>query len=443
MGISPGNDDDSEVALDRELTVAIAVSTALWEATIVAEFDDRSDGVVIVRRCVDLADLLATAGAGLARAVLVSPELRHLDRDSIARLASVGVSIVGVIDPDDQERSRRRLADLGLATVVGADSGAPMISQALRAATLTTTRAAWAYSYPAPPDGNPPRPQLTPMPAAEPYRRGSVVAVWGPTGAPGRSIIALTLADEAARLGVPVLLIDADVYGGVIGPMIGLLDEAPGLAAACRQAGAAHLDAVGLARLCLRVRPNLRVLTGISRVDRWPEVRPSAFESVLDAARSLVPLTIIDCGFSLEQDEEITYDTAAPRRNGATFVALEAADTPICVAAADPIGIQRAVRALLELREVLPEVTARLLVNRLRGSVIAGDARSEIAGAFQRFAAIGVDWFVPYDARGVDAALASGRTLAESAANSPIRAPLQALAAELTGAQLTSRRRRR
>ena len=43
----------------------------------------------------------------------------------------------------------------------------------------------------------------------------TVVAVWGPTGAPGRTTIAVTLATELAALGITVL-VDADTYGGSV-----------------------------------------------------------------------------------------------------------------------------------------------------------------------------------------------------------------------------------
>ena len=36
-------------------------------------------------------------------------------------------------------------------------------------------------------------------------------------------------------------------------------------------------------------------------------------------ARSLAAVTVVDCGFCLEQDEELSFDTAAPLRNGATL----------------------------------------------------------------------------------------------------------------------------
>src|ERR1019366_1014984 len=103
---------------------------------------------------------------------------------------------------------------------------------------------------------------------ADPVRRGPVVAVWGPTGAPGRTTVAVTVADELARLGRAGLLIDADVYGGVIAAALGLLDESAGLAAACRQAAATRRDPAALAPICWQLRSNLRVLTGIPRAER-------------------------------------------------------------------------------------------------------------------------------------------------------------------------------
>ncbi len=140
-----------------------------------------------------------------------------------------------------------------------------------------------------------------------------------PTGAPGRSTVALGLADAIAGTGRATLLIDADVYGGVLSNALGVLDESAGLAGACRAAADGRLDAVALDALCWAISPTLRLLSGISRADRWPELRPSSLPSVLAAARSLVPVTVVDCGFAIEADEELSFDTLAPRRNGATL----------------------------------------------------------------------------------------------------------------------------
>ena len=198
------------------------------------------------------------------------------------------------------------------------------------------------------------------------------MAVWGPTGAPGRTTVAVGIADEAARLGTSTLLVDADVYGGVIAQVLGLLDESPGLAGAARLAGSGRLDGAAVVRLAWAVRPHLRVLTGLARADRWPELRPRAVAAVLEEARRLAGCTVVDCSFNLEDDEELSFDTAAPRRNGATLAVLEAADTVLCVSGADPVALQRSVRALDELRDVLPEVEPVVVVNQVRRGPVPG-----------------------------------------------------------------------
>ena len=141
--------------------------------------------------------------------------------------------------------------------------------------------------------------------------------------------------------------------------------------------------------------------------------------AVLDEARRLAELTVVDCSFSLEDDEELSFDTAAPRRNGATLAVLEEADIVLCVSGADPVALQRSIRALGELRDVLPDVDPELVVNQVRRGPVPGDPREEIAAAIGRFTGREVRFFLPADRWATDAALAGGRTLAEVAPASP------------------------
>jgi Flp pilus assembly CpaE family ATPase len=239
------------------------------------------------------------------------------------------------------------------------------------------------------------------------------------------------------------MLVDADVYGGVVAQVLGLLDEAPGVAAACRLANNGALDLPALADLARTVSPTLRVLSGIARADRWPELRPAALEAVLALCRSLASTTVVDCGFALEQDEELAYDTAAPRRNGATLTVLEQADVVYAVGAADPVGLQRLVRGLAELREAVPGVQPQVVVNKLRASAIPGNAEQEVRAALARYAGAGQVHVVPSDVDGLDRALVAGRTLVEAVPGSPVRTSLAALAAELAGVTRPAPPRRR
>lgn len=133
--------------------VLTAVSDARWEAELVAALERGDLGVTVVRRCVDLADLLATAATGQARAVLLSADLRRLDRDALTRLSVGGVAVVGLVPPHDQE-AERRLRQLGVVNVLPSDASPADISAAVIEAVVALTPAApiWPRSpTPGPP----------------------------------------------------------------------------------------------------------------------------------------------------------------------------------------------------------------------------------------------------------------------------------------------------
>ena len=417
--------------------LTVVTDGGTWEPALVAAWEAGSHGVTVVRRCVGIADLLAVASTGVAAGAVLPADLPDLDRAVLTRLAASGVTVVGLVGPDDPA-AQGRLRAMGFVHVLPAGAPAGAIAAALRAgvsarptgpprAAGSSQRAGQAH-----PDGA----------AEQDPEPGRVIAVWGPTGAPGRTTVAIGLADEAARLGIPTLLVDADTYGGAVGQMLGLLDEAPGLAAAARLDASGRLDLGSLAALARSIGPTFRVLTGIGRPERWPEIGVEAMSGVLDVARRLVALTIVDCGFCLEQDEELVYDTAAPRRNGATLAALSAADVVLAIGAADPVGVQRLIRGLATLREVLPAAEPRVVVNRLRRGVVPGDPEREVATALQRFAGVAGVWTLPYDRVAADRAVAEGRTLAEVVEGSPLQRALAELAAHLNGVRPRPRPKR-
>jgi MinD-like ATPase involved in chromosome partitioning or flagellar assembly len=232
------------------------------------------------------------------------------------------------------------------------------------------------------------------------------------------------IADEAAAAGHVVILIDADVYGGVLAAAFGLLDESPGLAGACRMASNGRLDGATLTGLCWAVGPRFSLLTGIARADRWPEVRPSAIPMVLAVARGLADLVVVDCAAILETDEEISFDTMAPRRNGATLAVLAEADIVLAVGAGDPPGVERLVRGLSQLAEAVPETSPRVVVNRTRHS--AASAR-EISDALARFTGLGVSANLPEDREATDKAWRRCVGLSVAAPRSPLRIGIVAL----------------
>ena len=83
------------------LQVFTAVTGAAWESELVGALDRADHGVTVVRRCVDVSELLAVAATGTGQAALLSAELRRLDGDAVARLEAAGVAVVGLVEPGD------------------------------------------------------------------------------------------------------------------------------------------------------------------------------------------------------------------------------------------------------------------------------------------------------------------------------------------------------
>lgn len=452
---------------------ALTAVAPRWEVDLVAALA-RSAHVHVARRCADVPELLGVAAAGLGRVALLSSDLRGADRSVLDALAAHGVLVLGVHPPGD-DAAARMLTRWGCPAVLPADSSSEQLDEALDellrgpvgrersaspglGARQEEGRPRWrAGAAGAPPgrqggadldgpDGFDEELEQLLGEAGEGQvtcsgddlhedgagREGEVVVVWGPTGSPGRTTVAVNLAVELADPLSPVLLVDADTYGASVAQHLAILDEVPGVAAAARAADQGTLDGVTLARLAPELRPGLRVLTGLPRADRWPELRDTALADVLQTCRSLARWTVVDVAAYLEQDEELSFDTLAPRRNGAALTALEAADHVVVVGAADPVGLQRLVRGLDLLRELAVDPVL-VVVNRVRSGAVGPEPGRRIADALRRFAGVEDAVLVPDDVEATDAAMLQGRALAEVRPASAARAALIDLADQVSG----------
>jgi hypothetical protein len=254
-------------------------------------------------------------------------------------------------------------------------------------------------------------PPPTRQPASPAATEGRTVVVWGPLGSSGVSTIALALAGCAARAGLSTLIVDAHVYGGAQSGLLNLFDEAPGLAAGCRLAAREKLSPEELRRVAAVVshgRDNLTVLTGIPEAQRWTELGPDSVRSVLRTARASWDVTLVDVAFCLEEDEEISSDLFAPRRNGATLACLAEADVVVGVAGCDSLSLSRYILAMPRLREVIGSTPVVTVVNRLRPSAAGLAPEASVRETLQRFAGIGDALCVPDDTAILDRSLVAG-----------------------------------
>ncbi|MBD7995381.1 tyrosine-protein kinase family protein [Arthrobacter sp. Sa2CUA1] len=423
------------------------VTSGTGTAALVQGLERLQGPVTVIRRCGELTELIAACQSGMARAAIVDDDAGELTASLAERLAAAGVALVVLADDDE---TKARLETLGIqhaprslestelaALVAEAVAGhqerfaarGSASSLADPAETLRRWELAGRETEPAEP---------------LPESRGTLVAVWGPAGAPGRTTLAVNLAAEAAAAGSRVLLIDADTYAPSIAAGLGLTEESAGVAQACRLADQGLLDPVSLTGSGVSVEikgQRMTVLTGITRSDRWLEIRGTALGRVLEQSRGVADITVVDCGFSVEADEELSFDTMAPRRNAATLTALEHADTVYAVGAADPVGVPRLVRALAELETAVPGVSPLVVLNKVRRSAAGRSPERQLSQAWERFGPGKIDAFLPADWDAADAALLAGAALLEAAPASPLRSAIAALANVPAGSRRGSRRR--
>jgi MinD-like ATPase involved in chromosome partitioning or flagellar assembly len=380
-------------------------------------------GHVIVARLVGWRDVVESLDVIAPEVVLVGARRDTLSAELLAGCDERGIRLVA-LSAGDAERAHA--AQLGLHEVLDHSAGWAEIEPLVRGGIPLPSRVGEAT------------PQVS--------LAASLVAVWGPAGAPGRTTIAVNLAAEIAAAGHTVALVDADPYGGTIAPSLGLLDEAPGFASACRLAGGDALDRAELERIAQRYsapRASFDVFTGLVGPSRCPELSGDRVTAALEAIRGWVEVVVVDTGFSLERDEELTSDQFAPRRNAATFAALTAADRVVAVGLADPVGLSRLLRGHGELVDIVEPERIDIMANRVRTSALGIDAHGQVRQTLRRFAGIGDATMLPHDGKAADAAILTARTLRDAAPRSPLRAALRDYALErLLPIREPARRRR-
>lgn len=384
------------------VAVLLVGAGAPWEAPALAVIE-AAPGVVVLRRCMDVTDLMAHAAAGDAHVALVAAEAPGLDADAVRRLRRDGVETLVVL-AELTSHAIDRLHAIGVHEVTSAaavDDLGPAIRKAATAAGSSATPRLTSVTDESP--------DVLEDPAS-----GWSVAVWGPAGAPGRTTVALGLASELAARGADPLLIDADPWGGAVAQRLGVLDEVSGLLAAAR------LIARGEGEVALRTAArrvgSLRLVSGLPRPDRWHEVGADVLDALVAGDAGF---RVLDTGASLE-DDSLAELTGRPGRNALTLSAIGGADAVVAVGTPDPVGLARLARGLDDLQSHLTGQPVHVVLNRWRPrlGIDAREARRLLEG----FATIASLHLLPDDPLTADRSLVTGRTLHESGASALVDA---------------------
>ncbi|MFD5215799.1 CpaE family protein [Microbacterium sp. NPDC058345] len=377
-------------------SVVVAISGP--EAAMLAA-DLELEGVDVT--VVDPSTLAQTSLDGVS-AVLVEPTRIALTAELVRACDRAGARLIPIGAGDTRISAR-----FGLPDALAADTPAWRILEAVAA------------------------PAADPHPAPE--RHSRVITVWGPHGSPGRSTVAVQLAVELARAGRRTALVDADSVAPSISLQLGLGDESPGLAAACRRAELGSLDPAELSRLASPVETSagtIEVLGGLNRPSRWPELTARRLRSTLAVCRDWMDETVVDVAADFDEDDDPS-DPGAPARHAATASALLEADAVVGVLAADPLGVSRFLRGHAELRHLIGDTPLTVVANRVRPGPLGIDARGQVRRTLERFAGIEDIAFLPYDQRGADAAALHARPIADVAPRSHLVSAVRRVASGL------------
>lgn len=360
------------------------------------------------QRRIDASVVIDAEGQPQCDAVLILG--RDLEAEILSACDLGGVRVIGLIaESEDEERldrlrlrerTRLPLTPEDLAHSLGASAESvpsPVEQVRLRTQSPTSLR-----------EGSRPR----------------VIAVWGAKGSPGVTTTALGLAGEAAETGQRAVLVDADVHGASVATLCDILDEAPGIVALSRAAARGNLDREMVDRYAVtlaRGNQTFDVVTGITDAQRWPELEPDCVVKVVNFLVQHYDVVIVDVGFSLEADEEISSDLNAPRRNGVTIACLHRADVVVTVATASPVALTRHILALPRLREIIDETPQVTCINRVRDKTGHFASASAVKETLRRFADIPHALIIPDDPETIRRSVASAKPPTWIAPRSPWR----------------------
>ena len=300
-------------------------------------------GLHVVRRCLDAADMLAFALSDTSAIVVMSAGLPRLTRDVVVQLRQSDRVVVGIFSAAGP-RPDLPLVNSWIPRESDAAAMAAQIAQVVQGLMVDV-----------PPDDADPA-------EARSHAVGELIAVWGPHGSPGRTSIAIGIADAIAARGMRVGLVDADTEAAAVGFALGITDRPPGLLGACRRVEHASLDVQALSSCCRRVH-DWSVLTGLDGAHRGAHIRAASLDVVQEACRSAFDVTIVDTSAGLT-----TFDTGpwGAEPNLASRSLIAHADRVVVVADASALGAARLASQWPELMSCATSSHVTIVRNRVR-----------------------------------------------------------------------------
>jgi MinD-like ATPase involved in chromosome partitioning or flagellar assembly len=252
------------------------------------------------------------------------------------------------------------------------------------------------------------------------------IAVWGSAGG-GKTLLAINLAFELARLSKKVLLVDLDVRRPSISSWLGLTEAGPGITAALRLAKAGRLSLEELQRLCAELRfsgSQLDILPGLSNPKRWREMSPELLSTLFDLSVENFDFVVFDLNDEFDSAERLA--SSDQFREEATTWAIARADLVLAPFVADLVGINRFLfdrqRAEFEFWPI-----ANRASSRSQGFSSAKKFREEL----EPLLSVPLRAILPSDAGACESSIANARPLMLQSPNSKLTLAIRSLAGEI------------
>ena len=324
------------------------------EASLSALLGSRTD-VELVLRCVDRIEALAAIRGASLDAVVAIGNTHWFDRQEAEEAMEAGVKLIALVDhPFDSERMR----GLGAVLLPLSATDDEIVDECREGST----------------QGRPV--QRVPLASST----NKVIAVWGPKGSPGRTTVAIELAELLAAGQPSTLLMDADTYGGDILQLLGITEELPTLVWAARMAAKGETDPARFLTDFRRAHDTGPVLLpGIPRADLWSEISDFGMKELLLKVRETFAFSICDVGGCFEPPSS-PYPEEGEGRNRVARACLREADHVVTVLRCDPVGIKNFLWAFEDLKELVDPDRIWIVANRVR----SGEER-DIADLLRRY----------------------------------------------------------
>ncbi len=326
------------------------------------------DGMVIADRCLDAVSLVERATAMDLDVALASSDLHRLSAASLTAIREARLPLVLLVEPADVERYA------GLAHLVPAAAAVDEVCGALREA---RTR---GPSYPTPPCGG--ASEQVPD-SGEGHDdgggEGQVIAVVSGKGAPGKTTVAIGLAAALGHVGRRVVLVDADLRGGNVGPYLDLDPRLGLVGLAFGKNGASENARIEDE---LQDGPGFAVLAGVERSETSSSVSAELVATTVTTLRGRFDSVVVDAGQAISGIQPPVTDSL-----------LRLADRVLVMTCGDLVSLWNARAAVRHLREGLglaPEAMA-VVLNRREGRGRYGMTEVERALAVPVLAAVPED----------------------------------------------------